>query len=68
VVDGHDFGSGEMNIFVHSDDPAASFAIVRKEISTETLGLSLRAAYRDFAGDRYTTIWPPENADPFAAK
>jgi hypothetical protein len=33
VVDGHDFGSGQMNIFVHSDDPLAAFAAPGNQLS-----------------------------------
>jgi len=29
VVDGHDVGSGEGNIFIHSDNPSAAFELAR---------------------------------------
>jgi hypothetical protein len=29
IVDGHDIGSGEMNIFVHTDNPKAAFETIR---------------------------------------
>jgi len=51
LVDGHDFGSGEMNIFVHSDDPTAAFATARTVIPVETLSRSLRAGCREIAGN-----------------
>ena len=30
-VDGHDYGSGEMNIFVHTNDPAQALALAFSE-------------------------------------
>jgi hypothetical protein len=35
VVDGHDFGSGEMNIFVHTNDPIAAFARIYEQTTTK---------------------------------
>ena len=29
IVDGHDFGSGEMNIFVHTDNPKSAFEKIK---------------------------------------
>jgi hypothetical protein len=29
-VDGHDFGSGEMNIFILTEDPVATFTLVQR--------------------------------------
>jgi hypothetical protein len=51
IVDGHDFGSGEMNIFVHTDKPKSAFEkiiafpAVRKNVQ------ELKAGYRDFEED-----------------
>jgi len=33
IVDGHDFGSGEMNIFIHTDDPDAAFDLAKHNVS-----------------------------------
>src|SRR5215813_8736605 len=68
VVDGHDFGAGEMNIFVHSDDPEAAFAIAKTKIPAGTMARFLRAAYREIAGNHYSTIWPPDSTDAFEVK
>ena len=58
-VDGHDAGSGEMNIFVFTDEPAA--ALDRIKPLAERLGLlaNLAAAYRKTSGDDYVVVYPP---------
>ena len=57
-VDGHDFGSGEMNIFLLTDHPTEAFAAARSYI-TQPMALSMRAAYRILKRDRFTILWPP---------
>lgn len=60
-VDGHDFGRGEMNIFIHTDKPEELF-MVAKEMITEFGWLpKLTAAYREITGEEYHRLWP-ENA------
>jgi hypothetical protein len=29
IVDGHDFGSGEMNMFIHADNPKSAFEKIK---------------------------------------
>jgi hypothetical protein len=68
-VEGHDMGSGEMNIFIHTRAPAAAFAVAIQAIPMDTLGRSLRSAHRWlFLGRRYTVLWPPGSAEPFEVK
>ena len=57
-VDGWDFGSGEMNIFVYTDDPQAAFAQAKTTLQAHGRLSGLRAAYRDVDGDVYTVLWP----------
>ncbi len=59
-VDGHDIGSGEMNIFLLTDDPGGTFAEVEAAIGMSSMWTEMRAAYRELEGDDYTTVWPPE--------
>jgi hypothetical protein len=59
TVDGHDMGSGEMNIFVQTNDPVRTFAEVEAAMRMSSLWTEMRAAYRDIAGDEYTVVWPP---------
>lgn len=68
LVDGHDFGSGEMNIFVHSNDPKAAFSILRSVIPAGMLGRSMKAGYREIAGEDYAVIWPPGSIERFEVK
>lgn len=58
-VDGHDFGSGEMNIFLLTEDPAASFADVAAALGASPRWADLRAAYREASGEDYEILWPP---------
>ncbi|MBI3469519.1 MAG: hypothetical protein HY000_41485 [Planctomycetes bacterium] len=57
-VDGHDVGSGEINIFIFTSDPARTFGLVRPVLQrTQRFG-SVTVAYRAVDGDDYTVIWP----------
>ncbi|BCW69267.1 hypothetical protein [Arthrobacter sp. NicSoilB8] len=57
-VDGHDFGAGEMNIFVHTDRPLEAFQDAVKLLSPDSRWAGVRAAYRPADGDRYVVVWP----------
>jgi len=60
VVDGHDFGSGEFNVFILTDDPTGAFERIRK-VSTEESGQEqMRVAYREVGGETYSILWPPD--------
>ena len=58
VVDGHDFGSGKFNIYVLTNEPAATFAEAHRVIRDESLPNELRSAYRGTTGDDYVVLWP----------
>lgn len=58
VVDGHDFGAGEMNIFIETDRPLEAFDHARTSLSTDKRWASLGAAYRPAGEERYTVLWP----------
>lgn len=57
-VDGHDCGSGEMNIFIHTDEPNKTFEAIRPVVAERKLIEELTVAYRERAGEDYTVIWP----------
>jgi hypothetical protein len=57
-VDGHDCGSGETNIFIHTSDPAATFWRVRHTLQQEGRLAAVTAAYRELNGEQYTVLWP----------
>lgn len=57
-VDGHDFGSGEMNIFIHTDLPIDAFRSAEAALGGVPSWAMVRAAYRSTDGDDYTVVWP----------
>jgi hypothetical protein len=64
LVDGHDFGSDEMNIFVLTNNAEAAFSLCEPKIPYE-LKLSLKAAYRRLDEDRYHWLYPEGNSEEF---
>jgi hypothetical protein len=61
MLDGHDFGRGEFNIFIHTDDPEGLFESVRITIANAYPELAFSAGYRKFEDDQYTVLWPPNS-------
>jgi hypothetical protein len=57
-VDGHDFGSGEMNIFIETDRPTEAFADAASALRGDPRWGDLRAAYRETRGGPYEVLWP----------
>lgn len=45
-VDGHDAGSGEMNIFIHTNDPRRIFEKILSSHASDPMFSQLRAVYR----------------------
>lgn len=68
-VDGHDAGSGEMNIFLMTDTPREAFdglaPVVNPSSAAQAWGF--RAAYRDLKEDEYHLLWP-DDGPPFDVK
>jgi hypothetical protein len=62
-VDGHDFGSGTTNIFIHTNDPNEAFMECVAVLWNRGMK-DLRAAYRAIDGDQYTILFP-ENLSQF---
>jgi hypothetical protein len=59
-VDGHDVGTDTMNLFIVTDNPAATFAQVKPVLERHEQLEWATAAYREAEVDRYTVIWPPD--------
>ncbi|HWY21113.1 MAG TPA: hypothetical protein VNX26_07830 [Candidatus Acidoferrum sp.] len=59
IVDGHDFGAGEFNIFLRTDDPCAAFREAQGVVTNRGLQNVMRAAYRELAAEDYVILWPP---------
>ena len=57
-VDGDDVGSGEMNVFLFTDEPAAAFARIKPILAARSLLDRSSAAYRPTDGEDYVPIWP----------
>jgi hypothetical protein len=64
-VDGHDIGSGEMNIFVFTDKPQKALEECRSLIRSARIAERLSAAFRERDGEEYTRLWPVESTEPF---
>jgi hypothetical protein len=60
IVDGHDFGSGEMNVFIHTDNPEPAFEKIKTLLSVGENMREMKAGYRDFDGDDYIAIYPQD--------
>jgi hypothetical protein len=64
VIDGHEIGRGEVNIFILTNNPFATFESV-KNILEEESGYfeNAKIAYRDFKNDTYICLWPANLAE-----
>ncbi|MDQ2994276.1 MAG: DUF695 domain-containing protein [Pseudomonadota bacterium] len=60
-VDGHDIGNGEVNIFIHTNNPEDTFEAVKNLLQNDYSAFNdAKIAYGDLGGDRYTCLWPKE--------
>ena len=57
-VDGHDSGSGEINIFMLTNDFGRAFEEVKSILHAEGMWKGVRIAYREVDKSRYTVLWP----------
>jgi hypothetical protein len=57
-VDGHDAGSGEVNIFIDTDDPQRAYHQIKSALSLHDAWSEIRIAYRDVEGGPYKVLWP----------
>ena len=63
-VDGHDFGSGEMNIFIHTNSPNDAFEKAITLLSGQ-FASTLKAAYRKIGSDQFIWLHPVANEYAF---
>lgn len=62
-VDGHDFGSGEANVFVHTDHPQETLkAIQAAGLLSTSWRRHYRAGYRELTQSAFTILHPPGSA------
>ncbi len=57
-VDGHDFGTGQMNVFIYTDTPDLAFAKAQASLGGTANWNQVRAAYREVTGEDYQVLWP----------
>ena len=57
-VDGHDAGSGEMNIFIFTDEPQVAFDRIKSVLGTRDFMPDLKAAFRQIGSDNFTIVHP----------
>jgi hypothetical protein len=65
VVDGHDVGATECNIFLSTVDPAGTFELAKPVLEERQLLGVVVAAHRPVDDDRYHVIWPANYDRPF---
>jgi hypothetical protein len=58
-VDGHDFASGEFNIFILTDQPEQTFRTAEQIIQQYRPPQKLKAAYRELGQNSFVILWPP---------
>jgi hypothetical protein len=59
-VDGHDVGSGEMNIFILTDEPSFAFEHIKKILGTKDFMIDLKVAFRIIGKDDFTILHPAD--------
>jgi len=64
-VDGHDIGSGEINIFILTVDPVATFERAKPLLSAASILYKVVSAYRDLRCDKYIVVWPKNSTEAF---
>lgn len=64
-VDGHDMGRGEINIFILTSSPTATFEQSKPLLSNMALLDKIAVAFRELDADNYTAIWPEDSAKAF---
>lgn len=68
VVDGHDMGCGEVNIFILTSNPISTFEESKAVLNRRQLlnGAEMTAAFRPILGDDFTVLWPSPFHGEFA--
>lgn len=64
-VDGHDMGSGEMNIFILTADPVATFERAKPLLADASLLDNVHVAYRELRSDDFALLWPTGPTEAF---
>ncbi len=67
LVDGHEFGAGEINIFIQTDDPEAGYEKAFDMVNVSLIS-NLRVVYRVKEADEFVWLYPANNKDVFSIK
>jgi len=67
-VDGHDMGCDEINVFIFTSDPRATFEQSKAALTRLELLHDVKAAYRLVLQDTFITIWPENSKHEFSVK
>ena len=67
IVDGHDFGAGEINISIQTDDPEAGFKKAFDKVPVNLIS-EVRVAYRASDADGFTWLYPDNCKSTFSIK
>ncbi len=59
-VDGHDAGSGEMNIFILTEHPKLAFDRIKQLLGTRDFMPELKVAFRVIGKDEFTILHPAD--------
>jgi hypothetical protein len=59
-VDGHDYGSNELNIFILTEKPEEIFKLIEPSIASMGAAPGMRAAYCNVCGEHYTILQPSD--------
>jgi hypothetical protein len=57
-VDGHDYGAGEANLFILTQDPPRTFHSIKDVLEQQDALCELRAAFRRVDQSDYVVLWP----------
>ena len=57
-VDGRDIGSGEMNIFIFTDDPKSAFEHTKSISSISQHMANLKVGYREIGQEDFVPLYP----------
>ena len=63
IADGHEFGSGERNIFVVTDQPESAYRCIKSVFESKRVMTDLKVAYRKAEGWEYKILYPPRLQD-----
>ena len=67
-VDGHDLGSNEANVFIFTENPAATLQACLPAIVDANLLARFSAGYRSVGDDAYVRVWPSDDSSPFSVR